>query len=85
MNNVLGKVGVGGVPAFISIQKEFWPVYLIVTAIAIVVPCILTIVMSHFSKQKRKKLLKINKIKKGRSLFGRPLLRYKVVIVCRKK
>ena len=65
MNNVLGKVGVGGVPAFISIQKEFWPVYLIVTAIAIVVPCILTIVMSHFSKQKLKKLLKINKIKRG--------------------
>ena len=23
MNNVLGKVGVGGVPAFISIQKNF--------------------------------------------------------------
>ncbi|HDA2646833.1 TPA: PTS transporter subunit EIIC, partial [Staphylococcus aureus] len=52
MNNVLGKVGVGGVPAFISIQKEFWPVYLVVTGIAIVVPCILTIVMSNFSKQK---------------------------------
>ncbi len=29
--------------------------------------------------------MKINKIKKGRSLFGRPLLRYKVVIVCRKE
>ncbi|MFH6042622.1 PTS transporter subunit EIIC [Staphylococcus aureus] len=57
MNNVLGKVGVGGVPAFISIQKEFWPVYLIVTAIAIVVPCILTIVMSHFSKQKAKEIV----------------------------
>ncbi|HDG3758060.1 TPA: trehalose permease IIC protein, partial [Staphylococcus aureus] len=47
----------GGVPAFISIQKEFWPVYLIVTAIAIVVPCILTIVMSHFSKQKAKEIV----------------------------
>ncbi|HDP5931445.1 TPA: PTS transporter subunit EIIB [Staphylococcus aureus] len=57
MNNVLGKVGVGGVPAFISIQKEFWLVYLIVTAIAIVVPCILTIVMSHFSKQKAKEIV----------------------------
>ncbi len=53
-----GKVGVGGVPAFISIQKEFWPVYLmIVTAIAIVVPTRPTIVMSHFSKQKAKEIV----------------------------
>ncbi|HCV1494177.1 TPA: hypothetical protein OVP90_001736 [Staphylococcus aureus] len=42
---------------YTTIQKEFWPVYLVVTGIAIVVPCILTIVMSNFSKQKAKEIV----------------------------
>ena len=37
-NQVLGKVGVGGVPAIISIQKEYWLVYGIVTLAAVIIP-----------------------------------------------
>ncbi|MBF7019551.1 PTS system trehalose-specific EIIBC component [Staphylococcus sp. 18_1_E_LY] len=56
-SGVLGKVGVGGVPAFISIQKEFWGVYLVCTLLAIVVPFVLTIILSRFSKEETKELV----------------------------
>lgn len=56
-SGVLGKVGVGGVPAFISIQKEYWGVYLICTLLAIVVPFILTVILSRFSKEETKELV----------------------------
>jgi glucose-like phosphotransferase system IIB component len=56
-SGVLGKVGVGGVPAFISIQKEFWGVYLVCTLLAIIVPFVLTIILSRFSKEETKELV----------------------------
>ena len=49
-NRVLGNVGVGGVPAIISIQKEYWLVYGICIIISICVPFILTVFLSRFSK-----------------------------------
>ncbi|MCB6939982.1 PTS maltose transporter subunit IIBC, partial [[Eubacterium] rectale] len=45
-SKVLGNVGVGGVPAIISIQKEYWVVYAICTVIAVIVPAILTVIFS---------------------------------------
>lgn len=56
-SRVLGNVGVGGVPAFISIQKDFWVVYLICTVIAMIVPFILTIIFSKFAKDDTKELV----------------------------
>ncbi|GEP99217.1 PTS system trehalose-specific EIIBC component [Staphylococcus arlettae] len=56
-SRVLGNVGVGGVPAFISIQKEFWVVYLLCTVIAMIVPFILTIIFSKFAKDNTKELV----------------------------
>lgn len=52
---VLGSVGVGGVPAFISIKSEYWGIYLVCTFLAIIVPAILTVFLSKFSKDKAKK------------------------------
>lgn len=57
-NEVIGKVGVGGVPAFISIEREFWFVFLIATVIAMIVPAILTIILSKFAKEKAKEMVK---------------------------
>lgn len=57
-SRVLGNVGVGGVPAIISIQKEYWITYSICTLIAIIVPCLLTIFLSKFSQEKTKELIK---------------------------
>ena len=54
---VLGSVGVGGLPAFISIKSEYWGVYLVVTAIAFVVPAILTVFLSRFSKEEAKEMV----------------------------
>ncbi|MCD8903142.1 PTS system trehalose-specific EIIBC component [Staphylococcus gallinarum] len=56
-NRVLGNVGVGGVPAIISIQKEYWLVYGICIIIAICVPFILTVFLSRFSKEETKELV----------------------------
>ena len=56
-HKVLGSVGVGGWPAFISIKSEFWWIYLPATLIATVVPAVLTIVFSRFSNQKAKKMV----------------------------
>lgn len=56
-SRVLGSVGVGGVPAIISIQKHFWLIYAICTLLAIVVPAILTVVLSRFSKEETKEMV----------------------------
>jgi len=56
-SGVLGKVGVGGVPAIISIQSNYWLVYGICTIIAMVVPAILTVVFSKFSKEEAKEMV----------------------------
>ncbi|MEB7858861.1 PTS system trehalose-specific EIIBC component [Staphylococcus xylosus] len=54
---VLGSVGVGGVPAFISIKSEYWGIYLVCSLLAIVVPAILTVFLSKFSKDKVKEMV----------------------------
>ncbi|MBF0811853.1 PTS trehalose transporter subunit IIBC [Staphylococcus xylosus] len=54
---VLGSVGVGGVPAFISIKSEYWGIYLVCSLLAIVVPAILTVFLSKFSKDKAKEMV----------------------------
>ena len=56
-NGVLGKVGVGGVPAIISITREYWGVYIIATFIAMVLPAILTVVFSRFAKEQAKEMV----------------------------
>ena len=56
-NQVLGKVSVGGVPAIISIQKEFWLIYGIITVLAIIVPFFITIFLSKLSKQEVKEMV----------------------------
>ena len=56
-SRVLGSVGVGGVPAIISIQKDFWLIYAICTLLAIVVPAILTVILSRFSKEETKEMV----------------------------
>ncbi|WP_436855643.1 PTS system trehalose-specific EIIBC component [Staphylococcus caeli] len=54
---VLGSVGVGGLPAFISIKSEYWGIYIVVTFIAAIVPAILTVFLSKFSKEKAKEMV----------------------------
>ncbi|MDW8563938.1 PTS system trehalose-specific EIIBC component [Staphylococcus shinii] len=54
---VLGSVGVGGVPAFISIKSEYWGIYLVCTFLAMVIPAILTVFLSKFSKDKAKEMV----------------------------
>ncbi|PHK49011.1 PTS system trehalose-specific EIIBC component [Staphylococcus edaphicus] len=54
---VLGKVGVGGLPAFISIPNHYWGVYLTCTLLATFVPAILTVFLSKFSKEKAKEMV----------------------------
>ena len=56
-NKVLGSVGVGGVPAFISIHSEFWFIYIPVTLLAMVIPAILTIIFARFTTIKAKKMV----------------------------
>ena len=58
MNQVIGKVGVGGLPAIISIDKAFWGVYGIATVLAFIVPAVLTVIFAQFSNQKTKKMVK---------------------------
>lgn len=57
-NTVLGKVGVGGIPAIISIKREYWGVFGLATGIAIFLPAILTVIFSRFAKEKVKKMVK---------------------------
>lgn len=47
---LLGKVGVGGIPGIISINQGFRMTFLIGMVIAIVLPIILTLLFSRFSK-----------------------------------
>jgi len=50
--NVLGKVGVGGVPGIMSINSGFRLTFFIGMIIAIVLPIILTLIFSNFAKKK---------------------------------
>nr|WP_234022051.1 PTS transporter subunit EIIC [Staphylococcus agnetis] len=59
-SGVIGSVGVGGVPAILSIKQQFWGVYAIATVVSMIVPCILTIVLSRFSREKTKKMVDEN-------------------------
>lgn len=54
---VIGNVGVGGVPAILSIKQQFWGVYIIGTLVSMIVPFILTIIFSRFSREKAKKMV----------------------------
>ncbi|TDM40837.1 PTS trehalose transporter subunit IIBC [Macrococcoides goetzii] len=49
---VLGKVGVGGIPGIISINDGFRGTFLIGMIIAIVLPIVLTLIFSNFAKKK---------------------------------
>ncbi|RDI40133.1 PTS system trehalose-specific EIIBC component [Falsibacillus pallidus] len=44
------SIGVGGIPGFLSIMHEYWGVFFIGMAVAIVVPFVLTIIWSKFAK-----------------------------------
>ncbi|RLQ96804.1 PTS system trehalose-specific EIIBC component [Falsibacillus albus] len=44
------SIGVGGLPGFLSIMHQYWLVFFIGMAIAIVVPFVLTIIWSRFAK-----------------------------------
>ncbi|RIW39076.1 PTS trehalose transporter subunit IIBC [Bacillus salacetis] len=46
------SIGVGGIPAFFSIENNYWPVFFIGMGVAIVVPALLTLLFSKFSKAK---------------------------------
>ncbi|MGD7023360.1 PTS system trehalose-specific EIIBC component [Rossellomorea vietnamensis] len=48
------SIGVGGIPAFFSIPSEQWLIFAIGMAVALVVPFVLTLVLSKFSKGKAK-------------------------------
>ncbi|MBB4832528.1 PTS system trehalose-specific IIC component [Staphylococcus hominis] len=56
-NRVLGNVGVGGVPAFISIQSKYWYIYIPVILLAVVLPAVLTVIFSKFTKIKAKEMV----------------------------
>ena len=56
-NRVLGNVGVGGVPAFISIQSKYWYIYIPVILLAMILPAVLTVVFSKFTKVKAKEMI----------------------------
>ncbi|MBI5976001.1 PTS system trehalose-specific EIIBC component [Staphylococcus canis] len=56
-SGVIGQVGVGGVPAILSIKQQFWGVYAIATLISMIVPFILTIIFAKFSQTKAKPIV----------------------------
>lgn len=56
-NRVLGNVGVGGVPAFISIQSKYWYIYIPVILLAMILPAVLTVIFSKFTKIKAKEMV----------------------------
>lgn len=49
---VLGKVGVGGLPGIMSINSDFQMTFLLGMIIAIVLPIVLTLIFSNFAKKK---------------------------------
>ncbi len=53
-SGVLGSVGVGGLPAIISIKSQFWGVFGIATLISMVVPAVLTVIFAKLSREKTK-------------------------------
>lgn len=55
---VLGKVGVGGVPGIMSINSGFRITFLIGMIIAIILPFILTVIFSLFAEKKGDKVVK---------------------------
>ncbi|MBM7585781.1 PTS system trehalose-specific IIC component [Bacillus pakistanensis] len=46
------SIGVGGLPGFLSIINEYWGMFFVGMGIALVVPFVLTLVWSRFTKQK---------------------------------
>lgn len=56
-SGVIGKVGVGGLPAILSIEQQFWGVYALGTLISAILPFVLTIIFSKFSKEKAKSIV----------------------------
>ncbi|REH95779.1 PTS trehalose transporter subunit IIBC [Staphylococcus felis] len=56
-SSVIGKVGVGGLPAILSIEQQFWGVYALGTLISAILPFVLTIIFSKFSKEKAKSIV----------------------------
>ena len=55
---VLGKVGVGGVPGIMSINSGFRITFLIGMIIAIILPFVLTVIFSLFAEKKGDKVVK---------------------------
>jgi len=45
------SVGVGGLPGFLSIKHEYWGTFFLGIGIVLVVPFILTVIFSKFSKE----------------------------------
>ena len=48
---------VGGVPAFISIQSKYWYIYILVILLAMILPAVLTVIFSKFTKIKAKEMV----------------------------
>jgi PTS system trehalose-specific IIC component len=48
-NVTANSIGVGGIPGFLSIQNQYWPIFFLCMAIAIVVPFVLTIVFRKYN------------------------------------
>ena len=48
-NVTANSIGVGGIPGFLSIQNQYWPIFFLCMAIAIVVPIVLTIVFRKYN------------------------------------
>jgi len=44
------SIGVGGLPGILSIQTQFWPIFLVAMAIAVAVPIILTMIIAKRKK-----------------------------------
>ena len=49
-NVMANSIGVGGLPGILSIQTQFWPIFLVAMAIAIAVPIALTLIISRRKK-----------------------------------
>lgn len=48
-NVTANSIGVGGIPGFLSIQNQYWPIFFLCMAIAVVVPFVLTIVFRKYN------------------------------------
>ena len=54
------SIGVGGLPGILSIKPEYWPIFLLAMAVAIVVPFTLTIIVGRIKLSKEDRLGKEN-------------------------